>query len=137
MDKQPDFGSLFAADMDPVRVRFTAGGRDCWMDFRPMDADEMARFEALTRKGMDDPDNYLAARHFIRARTVVGWQIWQRNGETWQESVAPEDVSQRRALLAGGWQLAPDFAAWIDEQCLVVNKLLEADEGNSTAPAQP
>lgn len=140
-----DLDSLFAADLESERLEFRVGGQPAFLDLLPMDAAANTRFQALVAKVCDPVTGQMRADmdagamreyqlHLV-AHTVIGGTLWRRTrtkeGEAvgWQQDVIPADARSRRTYFEN-CQSQPAFWEGLLEECLRVNGLGAADQGN-------
>ena len=140
MPDRPDFGALFAADLATERLEFTAGGRKCFVELRPMDADAYARFVSASSRMWVDPEaaeervqiqTDLAARELdLLLGTVTDFCLARRRRAASGEEMVEETLGRPGGALISREQraeafrtLTREFRQWLVGECRRVNGL--------------
>jgi hypothetical protein len=127
----PDFGHMFAADLEAETVPFRIAGRDAWVKLKPMD------FNLLVEFNLQPPTERV---NFMLRHTLLDWHLWALGGypldpseprvRQWEQFNAPDDPAARARILEQGLSLSPEAGNWLVAECMRVNGQTPEAQGN-------
>lgn len=138
-------GALFADELEPVRVA-VPGHPESWVELLPMDAAAMTKYQSLAaslaqsagqpRKGAaPTPLDLTPAVEFLLCETLVDWRLVGKTRTLTPPEPGRGDPDRARkdaikAMRRGGKAgITARLQNWLEEQCMRVNHLTEADQG--------